>query len=558
MTLQTRVTSEFSERVPNPLHCVVVGHNDEDFAVYSEKQRQFAERSAGYNEVITNSVRINGRQCTYMDLLNVILSRSDGMQHNLNTFEVPNLAVAYLVNFLRGKGLNAEGVNFFNKSKPKLATLLACNPICVAITTTYYVEDDPIREVIAFIRQHNPDALIVVGGPRIYSLSRSQPGRVQDLTFRSIGADIYVESSQGEATLALLVRALAEHGDLSKLPNLIFRDSNGRFERTERKPENNRLEENIIDWTRFPKAEFTPINYMRTARSCPFSCEFCNYPAMAGDHTYLSVDAIERELRVMKNTGVRDVIFIDDTFNVPFPRFKQICQMMIRNRFDFRWVSFFRCSSCDDEALDLMQGSGCLGVYLGIESGDPQILKNMHKFARIERYCESIGKLTDRGILSLASMIVGFPGETAQTVQNSIDFLNQAKPSFYNVQVYYHDTQAPIEKQRDRFKIIGSGYSWRHETMDWREAIAFKERMIREVRHSLQLPLYGFSIWTVPYLLNQGLSLSQVLNFTRFANAVSHADIRGEPFDLDTGISELLNRPDWRWPDRAIVQTRIA
>jgi radical SAM superfamily enzyme YgiQ (UPF0313 family) len=247
----------------------------------------------------------------------------------------------------------------------------------------------------------------------------------------------------------------------------------------------------------------------------------------------------------MKDAGVRDVIFIDDTFNVPFPRFKDICRMMIRNRFGFRWVSFFRCSSCDEEALDLMKESGCLGVYLGIESGDTQILRNMHKFARIERYRESIAKMSERGILSLASMIIGFPGETGETVQRSIDFLNAAKPSFYNVQIYYHDTQAPIEKRRHEFDITGSGYSWRHSTMDWQEAIELKEKMIREVRYSLQLPLYGFSIWTVPYLLQNGLSMDQILDFTRFANSVSHAEIRGEAVDLDEGIRDLISRPGW-------------
>ena len=551
MTIDHHVASELEGSVPNPIHCVVIGHNDEDFAAYADKQKQFSERSAGYNEVITNSVSVGGRRRTYMELLNLIQNRADGAQHSLNTFEVPSLAVAYLVNFLRREGLNAEGVNFYNSSKDKLAALLAQKPTCIAITTTYYVDDDPIREIIAFVRRFNKDTRIVVGGPRIFSLSHNPSARVKELTFKSIGGDIYVESSQGEATLARLVQALAKGGDLSEIPNLTFKAHDGAFVHTRREPENNKLDENIIDWARFPKAAFTPINYIRTARSCPFSCEFCNYPTMAGEHTYLSVDTIESELRVMKDAGVRDVIFIDDTFNVPFPRFKQICRMMIRNRFDFRWVSFFRCSSCDDEALDLMQESGCLGVYLGIESGDLQILKNMHKFARTERYIDSIGKLNDRGILSLASMIVGFPGETAETVQNSIDFLNAAKPSFYNVQVYYHDTQAPIEKQRQRFQITGAGYSWRHATMDWHEAIAFKEKMIREVRHSLQLPLYGFSIWTVPYLLRQGLSLQQILNFTRFANAVSHAEIRGEPLDLDAGIAALLAKPDWHWPVRA-------
>jgi radical SAM superfamily enzyme YgiQ (UPF0313 family) len=260
-----------------------------DFAAFSDNQKRFANRSAGYNEVVTNSVRINGRRHTYMELLNMILEHVDDLTHGLNTFRVPSLAVAYLVNFLSQRGLRAEGINFFNTSHDRLAQLLARNPACVAITTTYYVDDDPIREIVAFVHGFNRDTKIVVGGPRILSLCNSQPERIQTLTFRSIGADIYVESSQGEATLARVALTLAGCGDLSTVPNLTFRASDGTFVRTPRVAEDNGLEENIIDWARLPTDSFTPINYMRTARSCPFSCEFCNYPALAGAHTLPSL-----------------------------------------------------------------------------------------------------------------------------------------------------------------------------------------------------------------------------------------------------------------------------
>lgn len=536
-----------------PLDCIVVGHNDIEFAEFANKQKQFADHSASYSEVVTNSVCVDGQRRTYMELLNLVLERADGEAHDLNTFRVPSLATAYLVNFLRKKGYRAEGINFFNDDRDKLAQLLTYNPACVAITTTYYIDDDPIREIVTFIRRLNYNTKIVVGGPRILSICKSQPERIQALIFKSIDADIYVQSSQGEATLARLVWLLTRGGELSSVPNLTFREADGTFVHTVREIEDNSLGEYIIDWKSFPSAFFTPINYIRTARGCPFTCEFCNYPAMAGKHTYLSVDDVERELLMMKHAGVRDVIFIDDTFNVPFQRFKSICKMMIRNSFGFRWVSFFRCSNWDEEALDLLQDSGCLGVYLGIESGAPKILKNMRKFARVERYQQAIKKLTERGILTLASMIIGFPGETVQTVQQSIDFLNEVRPSFYNVQVYYHDNQAPIEKRRKEYDITGSGYSWRHSTMDWQEAVALKEKMIGEVRHTLQLPLYGFSIWTVPYLLHNGLSLKQILDFLRFANAVSHAEIHGETVNLNEGI-DMLIRSGWLQPAEAYAQ----
>ncbi len=81
-------------------------------------------------------------------------------------------------------------------------------------------------------------------------------------------------------------------------------------------------------------------------------------------------------------------MFIDDTFNVPLPRFKDLGRLMIQEQYNFNWFSYFRCSNSDEEAFDLMAKSGCKGVFLGIESGSPSILKNMNKAATIERYAE--------------------------------------------------------------------------------------------------------------------------------------------------------------------------
>src|SRR5580692_8915848 len=77
-------------------------------------------------------------------------------------------------------------------------------------------------------------------------------------------------------------------------------------------------------------------------------------------------------------------VFVDDTFNVPLPRFKKLLRMMIDKAWGFEWISFFRCSNADEEAFDLMARSGCIGVFLGIESGDQTILEYMDKHAKVE------------------------------------------------------------------------------------------------------------------------------------------------------------------------------
>lgn len=524
--------------------CVLIGFNEIDFGDFARAQQAFETTSGSYQELLTNSVLLGDTRRTYMDLLNAVRERMTGQPSHLTAFEMPSLGVAYLASFLRRRGFGVDIVNFFNTGKAQLAQSLARSPRAVAITTTYYVDDEPIRQIIRFVREHNPDVPVIVGGPRVHNLCAGQPARVQDVLLRAIGADIYIDSAQGEDTLASVLGALRDKGgDLSRTPNLIYRDRaqpRGPLLRTLPMVENNDLNENAVDWSLFDPGYYTPTTYMRTSRSCSFGCAFCNYPAMAGPLTLSDVSTIEAELRYLCDHGLRNIIFVDDTFNVPLPRFKKICRMMIENKFDLRWVSFFRCSNADDEAFDLMAEAGCVGVFLGIESGDQRILKNMTKFARTDRYAYGIQELTRRGIVTLASIVLGFPGENEESVTNTIDFLNQTQPTFYNVQLYYHDVLAPIEKKREEYGIEGSGYSWRHATMSWQEAAEWKIELIRRVQGPALMPLYGLSIWCIPYLMAQGMTMDDIVRFAKSATRLVTKGLQTDRTDPDREIDAIV------------------
>jgi radical SAM superfamily enzyme YgiQ (UPF0313 family) len=272
----------------------------------------------------------------------------------------------------------------------------------------------------------------------------------------------------------------------------------------------------------------TPIAYLRTARSCPYTCAFCNYPTMAGAYVNSSVETVEQELQTLRRMGTTDVVFIDDTFNYPLPRFKRLLRMMIDNDFGFRWVSFLRCSNVDEEALDLMQHSGCIGVLLGIESGDQRILQLMNKSAKLDRYVWGIAELKKRRIETFASLICGYPGETEESVRNTIAFIEQTQPTFFNVQLYYHDTRAPISKKAEEFGIEGAGYSWKHNTMEWRQGAAWAEYMFRTIRNSIPLSLYGFSLWGISYLISRGITMEQIKEFGRITRPMLLQSLQDE------------------------------
>jgi len=537
------------------LDCIIIGYNDVDVQLTAENVESAKNVSGAYKEITYNTVLVRGKRLNYMNLLNTTLREAVNKDYRLHVMELPNLAVSYLNSFLIKRGLDVEFINFYNEEKERLLELLRQRPRAVAITTTFYVEPSPIIEIVRFVQQHSPETIVIVGGPYVFNVCSEQDYETQTYIFKSIGANIYIYDSQGEATLAKLLQELRKGDDrnLSSITNLIYhkkldepssiqppatrarRNLNvvktGSLIRTQKEVEENILDENIIDWAKFSKDYYTPTVQMRTARSCAFKCAFCSYPVMAGPLTLTSLEMVEKEMRQLQEDGARYLVFIDDTFNVPLPRFKKLLKMMIKNSFDFNWVSYFRCSNSDDEAIDLMAESNCKGVFLGIESGDNDMLVKMNKHAAVEKYEYGIKRLNERGVITFASLIVGFPGETPETVRNTMDFIERAQPTFYRAEMYYHRTNLPIHQQADTYGLRGGGYSWSHNTMTWQEACDQIEMMYRNIKGSTVLPESMFDFWSIPYLLGKGISKEHIIEFMKRAQKLLFTSLYGVSMD---------------------------
>jgi radical SAM PhpK family P-methyltransferase len=517
------------------LDCVVIGYNETPFEKYETILRDWGEDSEAYRDLKFSFVNLEGRKLDYISLLN----HSWGLAHNsyqniggrkeFESGDIPNLAAVYLTWFLRKAGLAAKYINLFQSEKSKLEEYLADDPYCVAVTTTFYLLNFPVNEIVEFVRSRNPRVKIVVGGPLVANHLRNYSGRRLEEVLQDMGADYYVADSQGELTLRQIVECLRNKGEIGSVPNLIY-FSDGKMTRTQTLPENNSLDENYIDWSGFPDEDLGRTIQTRTARSCAFSCSFCNYPGRAGKLTLADTSTFEKELNSIRGLGsVENLVFIDDTFNVPLERFKEMCRMMINKGYQFNWFSYFRCSNSDEEAIDLMAQSGCRGVFLGIESGSPSILKNMNKAATIEKYEKGIRLLHERGILTFGSFILGFPGETAETIKETTDFIRKTAPTYYRTQMWYCEPGTPIDRQREKHKISGKGFVWNHATMESMEAMDHIEKMFLSISESQWLPQWSFDFWIIPYLLGKGISLNRFGNFMAPANKMLALEIASPP-----------------------------
>src|SRR5262249_29557750 len=159
--------------------------------------------------------------------------KSTGREVDFNVFDAPSLGMCYLTSFLKRREFRVEFVNFFNRDRERLASLLAKAPRSVAVTTTFYIEDDPVIEVVNFVRRHSPQTKIIVGGPHIFNRAADLDDQTLAFVFATIGADIYIIDSQGELTLGKVVDAL-HRGDparLQSIPNLMYATDGTGFHR---------------------------------------------------------------------------------------------------------------------------------------------------------------------------------------------------------------------------------------------------------------------------------------------------------------------------------------
>ncbi|MBD0259306.1 MAG: radical SAM protein, partial [Cytophagales bacterium] len=480
---------------------------------------------AEYRIFQRDQLRIGDQSMPYADVLSHLVNKKNvargGEGDNwYHITEVPNLAALFLCSYLMERGITADFISYLPGELNYLEQLLQTDQVtAVAITTTFYVSSFPITDICGKVRQINPDVPIIVGGPYINNIVNDMTPVQLAFTLEEIGADIYVVEDQGEATLAALLKALKKGTDVSAVPNCFTRRG-GKYTFSGKEKENNNLNEMVVNWDHFSDYQIGPTVQMRTARSCAFKCSFCDYPIRAGALSTADLCAVEKELFQLHRRGVKNIVFIDDTFNIPAKRFQELCKMMIRNNFGFSWFSYFRCGNVrSKETYDLMKESGCAGVFLGIESADDGVLVNMNKGTDVKQYLYGIEQLNLRGIPSFASFIAGFPGETDRSIENNIRFLNSAAPTFYRAEPFWYNQRAPIHHSAAQFELEGDGYRWKHKTMDVTQACDGVDRMFSDVRHSVWMPMYMFDFWALPYLLGKGVKLPEIIDFMKFGES---------------------------------------
>ena len=172
-----------------------------------------------------------------------------------------------------------------------------------------------------------------------------------------------------------------------------------------------------------------PYVSLYTGRGCKSRCTFCLWPQTIGGHRYRtrSPESVAHEIALAKSyfPRVKEFFFDDDTFTDDRPRAEAIARLL--GKLDVTWSCNAK-ANVPYETLKIMRDNGLRLLLVGYESGNQQILNNIKKGMRIEfaqRFSEDCRKL---GITIHGTFIVGLPGETRETIEQTIQFAKDVNP----------------------------------------------------------------------------------------------------------------------------------
>ncbi len=177
-----------------------------------------------------------------------------------------------------------------------------------------------------------------------------------------------------------------------------------------------------VDKYRIPMIK-GPYTFIVTSRGCTAGCKYCiKHVSYQYSIRLRSPENILEELRVLKKLGVKHVHMYADLFTVNREQVVNLCQLMIQENLGLTWTCNSRVDYVDEEMLQLMGRAGCIYISWGIESANEQILKRAAKGYRLEQAPRALKWAHQAGIKNWGYFIIGLPGETVETIQQTIKF----------------------------------------------------------------------------------------------------------------------------------------
>ncbi len=297
---------------------------------------------------------------------------------------------------------------------------------CSGYQTNFLI--NTVREnVITNVQQHF-DGPIIIGGPAV-GINPAEILNYMDLS--------YAIQGEGEHGLIEFLEYIHGNRDVTNVSGLVYRDNNRRINYN---PIHPIIDLNTLPFARtyryidldFYKKLNSPVQ-IQTRRGCGLNCSYCTYNRIEGKTWRLKdPEQVADEIQdIVKATGIRHIEFTDSTFNIPLRHAKEVLKAILNRGLSLQLRTMgLNPGAIDEELVDLMKQAGFTDVDVGVESGSNAMLRSLGKNFRREAIFQAAEMLHSRGIAVNWFLLPGAPGETAKTVKETLDTMDEAASSW--------------------------------------------------------------------------------------------------------------------------------
>jgi len=278
----------------------------------------------------------------------------------------------------------------------------------ITFTTPLYIQ---ALDLFKKTKAYNPDIWTVAGGPHTSALPES------------VISNQYVDSvvvGEGEAAFNKFLKNPVKKA-IYKEPLIADLDSI-------KPPARDLLDNDKYVWS-VPGKNTQPMATIMTSRGCPFKCIFCSQNVIFGRSVrYRSPENVLREIRlIVERYNIRHFGFLDDTLGLNYEKTFQLCDLIIAEKLDITFEGYTRVNIITYKLLKKLKDAGLSRISFGVESGNQKILDYIKKGTTLEQIKNAYDIASDLGLETRLSVILGLPGETKETIKNTIRFMKKLK-----------------------------------------------------------------------------------------------------------------------------------
>lgn len=360
--------------------------------------------------------------------------------------DLPPLGISYCASYLREKGYGvgildccAIGASF----DEIVAVIREKNPLCLGISSTTYALPTSIK-LSKRIREEFPDKVIILGG--------AHANAVPTDAMEHYDCFDVVVYGEGEITSGVLIEELRkknwdrkaflnDFATLGSIQGLVFKQD-GKIVKTPERPIITDLDvlplpaRDLLPVEKYiplpNQYKRTPIAHMVVIRGCPYICSFCDQ-ANTKARTTSPKRAVEEITNLVRDFGVREISFWDDTMTYNKKWINEFCDLLIASKVDVIWSCYAAIRTMSPEILRKMKQAGCWNIFFGIETGHPELMRNIDADRKNvdAEYIHKVVKWTkDAGIEVRGSFMIALPGETPELAKKNIDFAISLDPEY--------------------------------------------------------------------------------------------------------------------------------